>query len=166
MVMRSAEVGDVLHDLVGSMVRRRRRDLSLTATAVLSSLHRHGPRRLGALAVAEGVAQPSMSVLIGQLEQLGYVERRSDPADGRVVLVATTPEGNRYLRRRARESSASYRVLLERLSEEEVACLEAALPALRRLVELATALPEPAPEELAARTRPPARPAAALKSAR
>lgn len=139
--MKSAEVGvaDALHDLVSSMVRRRPRDLSLTAASLLSRIEQAGARRLGELAIAEGVAQPSMSTIVGHLERLGLVARKPDPSDGRAVIVELTPAGRKYVRQRRANSAATYRSLIDQLSNEESQSLQAALPALCRLVELATA---------------------------
>ncbi|HEY2288329.1 MAG TPA: MarR family transcriptional regulator, partial [Streptosporangiaceae bacterium] len=89
-----------LYGLLATLLRRVPRDLSLTSLATLSTLDRTGPRRITDLAVIEGVTQPSMTVLVTALERGGLVARHSDPADGRVTLVALTAEGQRYLRRR------------------------------------------------------------------
>lgn len=94
---------------------------------------------MGELANAEGVAQPSMSSLVGHLETLGLLARMPDPSDGRAVIVDLTSEGRKYLRQRRAESAATYRSLICQLSDEEAADLQAALPALCHLVELANA---------------------------
>ena len=66
-------------------------DLSRTATSVLATLRDAGPHRITALAGAEGVAQPTMTNLVGRLERRGLVERTTDPHDARAVLVAIAP---------------------------------------------------------------------------
>src|SRR3954452_9505827 len=70
-----------------------RQDLSRTAASVLAALRDGGPQRATALAIAESVAQPSMTTLLSRLERAGLVARRPDPADSRAVLVRITAEG-------------------------------------------------------------------------
>lgn len=38
-----------------------------------------------------------MTGVVTRLAEAGLVERRADPADGRVTIVAVTPAGQRYL---------------------------------------------------------------------
>ena len=71
--------------------------LSLTAAATLATLERSGPCRLTWLAVREGVTQPAMTQLIARLQDAGLVERAADPADGRVVQVRLTADGQATL---------------------------------------------------------------------
>lgn len=56
--------------------------------------------RLTTVAERARMTHPSMSELITSLEQLGYVERVNDPADGRVRMVRLTT-GGRTLQRLA-----------------------------------------------------------------
>ena len=115
-----------------------RRDLSLTAVATLSSLDRQGPKRITTLATAEGVSQPSMTQLIQRLEQRGLVTRGSDPADGRVALVAVTDQGRAALAARRKRSAERIAGLLADLPEPDVRALAdalaAVLPAMRSRV--------------------------------
>jgi DNA-binding MarR family transcriptional regulator len=91
--------------LLVTVVRRRARDLSLTAGAVPTTLERGGPIRLGELAAGEAVTQPSMTATIDQLGRLGLGARLHDPGDRRVVLVLLTSEGARYPNQRRAEIS-------------------------------------------------------------
>jgi DNA-binding MarR family transcriptional regulator len=132
-----ADLGETLFALAGVAIRRRDRSLGLTAASTLVTLERTGPRRLTDLAVSEEVTQPSMTVLVTQLEGLGLVERRRDPADARVVLVAITEAGRQRLRALRRSGAAALTVLIGKLDKPEAEALDAALPALLRLTELA-----------------------------
>ncbi|MDQ1732274.1 MAG: hypothetical protein QOK10_2433 [Pseudonocardiales bacterium] len=136
MTKRSDLLGQALHALAASSIRRRNRTLSLTASATLSTLERTGPRRLTDLAVNEEVTQPSMTVLVNQLVDLGLAERRRDAADARVVLVAITPAGREHLRSSRRAGAAALTVLIDKLPEDEAKALHGALPAIKHLVEL------------------------------
>ncbi|WP_329002257.1 MarR family transcriptional regulator [Kribbella sp. NBC_00709] len=133
----SAAVGEALFGLAALAIRRRDRTLSLTAVSVLSTLERTGPRRLTDLAVSEEVTQPSMTALVTQLADLGLAERRRDPADARVVLVAVTRAGSQQLRAMRSAGASTLTELIDKLDDQSVEALEAALPALLRLAELA-----------------------------
>lgn len=109
------------------------RELSLTAASTLSQLSRSGPRRLTELAAEEGVTQPAMTQLVARLARQGLVERRGDPADGRVVNVAITEVGLQQVARRRAERAAKLAEMLSELTPDEEAAIGAALPALGRL---------------------------------
>src|SRR5262245_31570446 len=108
------ELANALGVRIGRLVRILVRDVegpSRTQQAVLATLEDAGPRRITELATAERVAQPSMTVLVSRLERRGWVERRPDPEDGRVVIAAITPEGADAL---ARVRAARARALAAR----------------------------------------------------
>jgi DNA-binding MarR family transcriptional regulator len=121
---------------MASAVHWVRRDMSLTSLATLSTLDRAGPQRITDLARAGGVAQPSMTVLVGTLERDGFVVRREDPSDKRVVLVELTAAGMDLVRSRRRAAARAFAELIEKLPSDETAALLAALPALEHLREL------------------------------
>jgi DNA-binding MarR family transcriptional regulator len=131
-----ADSAGALYGLLTTLLRRVPRDLSLTSLATLSTLDRTGPRRITDLAVIEGITQPSMTALVTALERGGLVARHSDPADGRVTLVALTAEGLLYLRSRRRAGAGAFAQLIEKLPPGEAAALAAAIPALRHLRDL------------------------------
>lgn len=132
----SHALGEALYGLITVAIRRRARDVSLTSASTISTLDRTGPLRLTELASIEGVAQPSMTALVTGLERSGYVERRPDPGDKRVVLVALTDAGREHMRARRQAGAERFAVLIDRLSPDDLAALSAALPALDHLREL------------------------------
>lgn len=131
------EAGAALYGLVMTAVRHGPREISLTAGATLATVERTGPRRITDLAAIEGVAQPSMTVLVTSLEKAGLVERLNDPGDQRVVLVALTAAGADYLRARRRAGAEVIARLIDELPADEAAAVLAAAPALEHLRELA-----------------------------
>ncbi len=137
MAEHSSILGEALFGLAVVAIRRRDRSLGLTAASTLATLERTGPRRLTDLAVNEEVTQPSMTALVTQLEELGLAERRRDPADARVVLVAITRAGRQHLRAMRRAGASALTGLIDKLDEQDAGVLTAALPALLRLIELA-----------------------------
>jgi DNA-binding MarR family transcriptional regulator len=119
------------------MVRRQTPQLTLTLTqgSVLAELVRGGPRRMSALADLEGVRMPSMTDVVRRLERLGLVAREADPADRRAVLVRVSDEGRRFYDelRVAREEFLRERLAV--LDPGERDAIDAAIPALRRLLD-------------------------------
>jgi DNA-binding MarR family transcriptional regulator len=117
-------------------VRRAPRDLTVTSAATLATLDRTGPRRITDLAMIEGVTQPAMTVLVRVMEESGLVERRGDPSDKRVTLVSLTEAGASYVRARRQAGVQAFARLIDKLTDDEVEALMAALPALQHLAAL------------------------------
>ncbi|GLY69913.1 MarR family winged helix-turn-helix transcriptional regulator [Amycolatopsis taiwanensis] len=139
------DVAETIYRLLVTLFRGLPRDLSLTAMATLSTLERTGPRRITDLAAIQGVAQPSMTALITNLERSGYVERRSDPDDRRVALVSVTQSGATYIHGRRRAGAEAIAELVNHLPDDELAALTAAVPALHHLRELHNQQRDPGP---------------------
>jgi DNA-binding MarR family transcriptional regulator len=129
-------IAKILHGLSASSVRRTPREMSLTAISTLATLDRTGPRRITDLATVEGVTQPSMTSLVSALERSEFVERLTDSTDKRVVLVAVTASGSRYVRARRRAGAEAFALLIEKLPPEELEALAAASTALTHLLDL------------------------------
>ena len=141
----SVRTADAVYGLLSSLVRHVRRDLSLTALSTLSTLARTGPRRITALAAVEGITQPSVTSLVTALERAGFVERRTDPTDKRVVLVAITAAGSDYLSTRREANIEVFAQLIDTLPPDEAAALAAAAQALEHLSQLDEEQRDPRP---------------------
>jgi DNA-binding MarR family transcriptional regulator len=129
----AGQVAEELQGLLTAVVHGVPRDLSLTALSTLANVGRNGPRRITDLASTEGVTQPSMTTLVTNLQRAGYLERRSQPGDGRVTLVAITASGMALLDSRRRAGADSLRELIKKLPRTEVMALHAAIPAIAHL---------------------------------
>jgi DNA-binding MarR family transcriptional regulator len=132
----SKAIGRALHGIFYAAVRGQPRDMSLTSSMTLGTLELTGPRRVTDLAESERVTQPSMTELVRALERSGLVERRADPTDGRVTLVALTSDGAKYLRARRQATMEVFIPLISQLSADEIDALVAAIPALTRIQRL------------------------------
>ena len=87
------------------------------------------------LAHAEGISAPSLSGHVDRLETAGLLRRVRSEDDRRRVGLELTPEGRTILRRiRARRTTWLADRLAE-LSDEDRERVEAALPALHRMLE-------------------------------
>jgi DNA-binding MarR family transcriptional regulator len=123
---------------VVTMVRRivPSPEMSLTGVSTLRTLEMSGPARLTELAAAQSVTQPAMTQLVTRMEREGFVQRRSDKLDGRVVLVALTEEGQAFLMRRRNARARELGDLMSTLSEADRAMILTAVPALTMLADL------------------------------
>ena len=87
------------------------------------------------LAEREGMSPPAMSAYVDRLEAGGLAARRRSERDRRRVELALTEEGLRVLRSARSRRTAWLAARLKRLEPDELGAVEAALPALRRLLE-------------------------------
>jgi DNA-binding MarR family transcriptional regulator len=114
------------------LVRQLGDELSRTQVGVLGALS-SGPRRITELADLEGLAQPTMTILVKQLEQRGWLRRERQRDDGRVVLVHLNEAGEAALedfRARARVVLGAH---LAELPNQQVEALASATETLARL---------------------------------
>jgi DNA-binding MarR family transcriptional regulator len=68
-------------------------ELTPSQLAVFGRLAKAGETSASALAVAEGIRPQSMAAILAALQELGLVERRPDPEDGRRQLVSLSEAG-------------------------------------------------------------------------
>ncbi len=85
---------------LGLLMRRLRsaspaesHELSWTQKAVMVRLDTEGPATTAELARAEGVKPQSMGATLAVLEEMGIVERRPHPSDGRQMNIVLTAKG-------------------------------------------------------------------------
>jgi DNA-binding MarR family transcriptional regulator len=114
--------------------------LSRTEAGVLYTLA-DAPRRITELAELEGLAQPTMTLLLQRLEQRGWVQRARHPDDGRAVLVSVTAPGRAMLDDFRARVALAVRADMEGLSDEQIEALEAATHTLRSLIDVLQGAP-------------------------
>ena len=112
-------------------------NLSQNLISALATVSRCGPITLGRLAELERVQPPSMTRIVAKLEERGLVVREIDAADRRIARVQVTPEAASVLSELRSRRTEFLAARLAELTPEELAALEAALPALERLAEVA-----------------------------
>jgi DNA-binding MarR family transcriptional regulator len=127
---------------VGLLIRRVRaatasQELSLTETAVLSRLVSDGPATTADLARAEGMKPQSMGATVAALEEMGMVERRPHPTDGRQVNIEVTAKGA-AVRKSAKDAKRTWITqAIAQLEEQEQQTLFKASEIIKRLAEKA-----------------------------
>jgi DNA-binding MarR family transcriptional regulator len=129
------------HDLRLAVMRLSRRlrnqrvdtSVTLTQLAALSTLKRHGAMSPGELAAHERVQPPSMTRVVGVLEEKGLVTRTPHATDGRQVVIELTPAADELLAAEARAREAWLTGQLDELSIEEQTMLRAAVSIIDKL---------------------------------
>jgi len=126
---------------IGLLVRRVRaaaasHELSLTEAAVMARLARNGPATTADLARAESMKPQSMGTTIAALEEMGLVERKPHPTDGRQMNIELTAEGA-AMRMSAKDAKQTWLAqAIAQLDNHERATLFAAGEIIKRLAEL------------------------------
>lgn len=101
-----AEVAGRLSLALGALNRRIRSSnvgMSVGLVSALATVADADGLRPSDLARIEGIAAPSATRMVAELENRGLVVRETDPQDGRAVLVRATAAGARALRDARRE---------------------------------------------------------------
>jgi DNA-binding MarR family transcriptional regulator len=106
------------------------------ALSALATLLHEGPMRLGAIAEAESVSAPSMTRIVGLLEELGHVRRTPDQADRRAQIVELTDSGRELVLHGRAQRMVALSDRLAGLDPEARDALLRALPVLERLSEV------------------------------
>jgi DNA-binding MarR family transcriptional regulator len=129
-----------LAQAIGLLVRRVRaasasQELSWTESLVMARLAKDGPATTAELARAEGMKPQSMGTTIAALEEMGIVERKPHPTDGRQVTIELTAKGA-AIRKSAKDAKRTWLAqAIAQLDEQERETLFAAGDIIKRLVE-------------------------------
>jgi DNA-binding MarR family transcriptional regulator len=116
---------------------RQQADLDLTPTkfAHLATIAREGPLSLGELAAAEQVAPATVTKVVADLEERGFVTRERDPDDRRVSRVQLTREGEARIAASRTRRSVWLAQRFDELPAADLQRLAAAVDVLERLAE-------------------------------
>jgi DNA-binding MarR family transcriptional regulator len=117
------------------LIKESGSETTRTEAGVLFTLSR-GPRRITELSELEGLAQPTVTLLVKRLEQQGWVKRDRLADDGRVVLLSLTGAGRAALNEFRAKVSAALRADMDAMSGRQIAALETATEALGTLVDI------------------------------
>ena len=108
--------------------------LSPSQISALATVEEFGPMRISTLATYEAMGAPAATRVVASLEELDLFERRDDPDDKRASVVDLSDLGRETLAKLWNERTIGLSSRLERLSAKELATIDAALPALEKLV--------------------------------
>jgi DNA-binding MarR family transcriptional regulator len=117
-------------------LRKETEQLGITARQVtfLWLVKRSPGLSLAELAAEEGISAPAMSGHVDRLERAGLLERLRSSDDRRRVGLRLTDEGERLLRRVRARRTTWLAGRLRALDPNDLEAIEAAVPALMRLV--------------------------------
>jgi DNA-binding MarR family transcriptional regulator len=94
-----------------------------------------GPRRITELTELEGIAQPTMTLLVRRLQEKGWVQREGLPDDGRVVMINITDAGSAAQQKLRAQFLAAMRGDLQELTDQQLEELSAATETLSSFVD-------------------------------
>lgn len=123
---------------VGRINRRARTDsasLGYGIVSALATIEREGPPRPGDLSRLEVVTKPTMTRILTELEQRGFIEREADPRDGRAFMVSATEAGVAAVEAARSQRTGIVAELIHGLPEDDVAAIAGALDALERIAQ-------------------------------
>ncbi len=118
-------------------LRRELAPLGVTAgqAALLHAIRTNPGAGVRELAEREGVSPPRVTAALDRLEADGLVRRTRSGSDRRRVVLEITEAGHRVLRAARRRRTAWLSARLAKLDDPERRAIEAALPALRRVLD-------------------------------
>jgi DNA-binding MarR family transcriptional regulator len=109
-----------------------------TQLIVLALLVQFGPLRIGEIARRVPCSQPTATTTVAGLLASGYVNRITDPTDGRATRVAIAEAGAEILRSFARGEAEVLAELMSAIPAEQRRLLLSAAPVLGHLADLPT----------------------------
>ncbi len=121
----------------GELSRQVHPDLDGSAYALLSAVVQGEGLRASDVAAQFGVDKGAISRQVSRLEQVGLVERRTDPSDGRAFLLVATEEGRRRHAEAAASRRARFRARLAQWPEHDVEQLASLLARLNATLDRA-----------------------------
>lgn len=145
-----------LSDLVGRYYGSigDRFGVSLSGMSVMTALARSAPRELTLSELNRDILVTSggITFVAARLEGLGFLTKRSNPADGRAVLVQLTENGRLAADELITEIARADSIALGAFDSEDLSAINSLLRALESRFD--AALTEPDDQELASKNQP------------
>ena len=116
--------------------QRAEGDVAEGQRSALFFLYDEGAKSLGALSEHDKVTPPSMNRTVNHLLERGYVTRVTDETDARKVSIDLTDLGRDFVEETRRRRDRWFEDRLGKLTPEERAALDAAVPVIRKLSTL------------------------------
>ena len=127
--------------------------LSLSEIYALGILAERAPLSQQELGDALALEKSSVSRLVQQMEQRGWVTRERDARDSRLRLLRLTDEGMQVAKHLQRHMSEAHATLFAQLTPREQTALIDGLSALRRALQSTPWRPKPLREERSSHQR-------------
>lgn len=126
-----------IHPLLYKSIARPMRSQSTTTPGgmfVLGCLNRHGILSMSDISNCLLMPKPHVTGIVDRLIEAGYVERKSDPKDRRIVNIAMTVKGSKHLETTKKSISKNLKSKLLLLSEDEIERLAVASQEVRQIL--------------------------------
>lgn len=104
--------------------------ISVPQFTMLANLHQRGATANATLAARSFISPQAANQIVKVMEQQGWVQKRSDPNHGRLILIELTDEGQAIYRRCAEKAAVFEQKMLDGLPPETVIMLKATLKRL------------------------------------
>lgn len=132
------QLATLLRDAITRLNRRVRQarpvgDLTFSQLSALTSLQLAGALTPRELADTERVQPPTMTKIVGKLEERGLVARTPHPTDGRQVILAATEQGRAVYEKFERVRDEWLAGRLAQLTPDERGTLERAAQILQQV---------------------------------
>ena len=114
-----------------SMKRMEKMDLKPSQAGVLFSLKHWGEQSQKQLAERVGITPPSMTVALRKMEEKGYVTRRQDEKDQRVVKIHLAPQGEECIEGIQRVICEMEEIVYQGISREEILLMKRLLTEMK-----------------------------------
>jgi DNA-binding MarR family transcriptional regulator len=136
----SLELANAIRPTITRLARRLRQQdhtgLGPTMTAALASIAKHGGPTHGELAAIEQVAPPTITAVVGKMENLGLITRETGTIDRRVTRIRITPAGTEQLDEVRNRRTSWLAFQLNSLTDDERRRLADAVDVLAKLVDV------------------------------
>ena len=138
-----AEINAGMNDIVKNFTRfeqhtvkkNNREGLSVTEAHIIEQIGIDGGRSMGEVTEGLGITKGTLTVAVKRLESKGYIVRRQDARDKRVVLLHLTRRGIAAFRLHLRFHRRMVEGVMKGLSEHECRSFVAALKTLNSFLE-------------------------------
>ena len=95
-------------------------DLNRSQASILFTLHQHSSMSQKELAERLNMTPPSITSAIRKMEQEGYIRRRQDETDQRVMRLALTEKGESCIENVKRVADEMHELIFRGMSPEEI----------------------------------------------
>jgi DNA-binding MarR family transcriptional regulator len=95
-------------------------NVTVSQSATLLALPQEGNLTMSEVSQAMGLATSTMTRMIDQLVEKGFVQRTADPDDRRIVRVGLTPQGQQLSASLEKEYLEFYHLIMGEIREDEL----------------------------------------------
>lgn len=127
------DVNKALHGLARTAWQEH--GLARPAAIVMREVDHHPGTTVSGLSRTTGLAKSNVSRAVEALVEIGFVEKRSDPRDGRLLRLYATHEAKDHFHRILDEVLKRVSAAVSGLSDEELDSIITSLEALKRAVQ-------------------------------